>query len=199
MFDPRGVYSNDRRYSHKAQIIQKRPVTSEQNAHRPVHPSDLARAQVVMKTYGYSWYPYNPILHIELRPKAAMQPLFVDPYDTFIRNINSDYWEVNNPEFYKGTYTAVLFLRARNVYCTTLPSLDVELFKLVEAYYCTADSNPNIPGYGNFGSRGIKDGNQISSWQLACPYTDTTHTVYRLCQSAYSDEYTSVIEAIAIA
>lgn len=200
MFDPRRVYSNDRRYSYKAQIIQKRPVTSEQNAKRPVHPSDLERAKIVMNTYNYSWYAFNPVMRIELRPKATLQPLYVDPYDTLVKDLNLDYWEINNPEFYRGTYQAVIFLRAYNVYCTTTPNLDVELFYLVEAYYCSFENNPNFPGYGNFSTRGKKEStSQISTWQLACPYTDQTYTTYRLCQSALSDEYTSVIEAIAIA
>lgn len=200
MFDPRRVYSNDRRFSHKAQIIQKRPITSEENARRPVAASDLERAKVVMDSFGYFWYTFNPVMRITLRPKATLQPLYVDPYDTLIKDININYWTVDNPNFFKGVYQAVIFLRAYNVYITQTQSLETNLYYLVEAYYCNGESS-TLPGYGVFHMRAKQ--NESSSMttytNVYAPYTDTTHTSYRLIQSVKSDEYESAIEAIAIA
>lgn len=199
MFDPRKVYQNDRRFSHKAQIIQKRPVTSEENARRPVHPSDLLRAKVVMSTYGYKWFAFMPVLHIEMRPKSDLAPLYVDPYDTYIKDVNSQYWTINNPEYYKGTYSTIIFLRAYNCIVNYQTDLAPTLFYLTEAYFCVRKSMDNLPGYGRFATQSkFQESSNMDSFNYYCPYTDTTYSTYRLLQSSQGGDYPTVVEAIAI-
>lgn len=199
MFDPRGVFKNDRRYSHKAQIIQKRPITSEQNVKRPVHPSDLERAKVVMDTYKYSWYAFQPVLKITLKPKGALQPLFVDGIDPFIKDLNLSYWDIQEPEFYRGIYQVVLFIRAYNVYITNT-NVETTLIYLLESYQRYGNPDQQVPGYASFQIwKKNQSTSSIGPTNILCPYTDTTYTTWRLCQSADSDEYQSVVEAIAIA